>query len=198
MDSSSQALANAAATLHWTVGMCDNFVAKMYGYTNSGYDSAAMHWASLPSQDKHPGDMNAPAGALMFWGGGYGHVAISDGKGGIYSTDIPNSGDVSHVSASYVTNVWRKPYLGWSVPVFQGQVGTTGPVQSTVQQASISGDIAAGIGGGFKDAVIQGAAGLGSSLIKWTVWGGEFLVGTALIGFAIFLLVKGTVNAAHV
>lgn len=209
MLSADQALQNAKNTFNWTVGMCDNFVANMYGYSNSGYDTALVHWQSLPSQDKHPGDMNAPAGALMFWGGGNGHVAISDGNGGIYSTDIPSSGVVSNVSASYPGNVWRKPYLGWSTPYFQGDQGQTGPPGSPVQQTfswtdpfGIGGDIEGAIGGsiadGLKGAIITGTAGFGSSLIKWSIWIGEFLMGLLIMGFSLYLFAKGTRLEAHV
>jgi hypothetical protein len=108
--------------------MCDNFVANMYGYSSSGYSTAMVHWNSIPQGDKHPGDWNAPAGALMFWGGGMGHVAISDGNGGIVSTDMPGAGQVSTVSRDTPTTKWGKPYLGWTVPYFQGQAGTVAPV----------------------------------------------------------------------
>lgn len=197
MLSVSEALKNAADTANWTVGMCDNFVANMYGFTNSGYDSASVHWANLPAQDKHPGDSNAPAGALMFWGGGYGHVAISDGQGGIYSTDIPTAGTVGHVPASYVSRVWGKPYLGWSTPYFQGQsdnVGNASPVQQTLDlnPLDIPNAVGSGIGSGMSQAITIGIAGFGSSLIKWSVWGGEILLGLVCIGLALLLFVKGT------
>jgi len=126
MLSYADAVAKAEAVKSWTVGMCDNFVANMYGYSSSGYSSAIVHWNSVPAADKHPGDMNAPAGALMFWGGGLGHVAISDGHGGIISTDMPNSGEVSTVPADTPTTKWGKPYLGWTIPYFQGQSGSVG------------------------------------------------------------------------
>lgn len=126
MTTFTDAVAKAQATAAWTVGMCDNFVANMYGYSSSGYSTALAHWNSIPTGDKHPGDMNAPAGALMFWGGGMGHVAISDGKGGIITTDMPNPGNVSTVPADSPSTKWGKPYLGWSVPYFQGQAGTVG------------------------------------------------------------------------
>jgi hypothetical protein len=124
MLSPNDALKKAASTTRWAIGMCDNFVANMFGYSSSGYPTAANHWNSIPAQDKHPGDTNAPAGALVFWGGGAGHVAIADGSGGVFSTDYPTSGEVSHVAQSTITKQWGKPYLGWSLPVFQGQVGT--------------------------------------------------------------------------
>jgi hypothetical protein len=126
MISFADAVTKAKSVTSWTVGMCDNFVANMYGYSSSGYTTAMVHWNSIPTNDKHPGDMNAPAGALMFWGGGMGHVAISDGKGGIISTDMPNPGTVSTVPADTPTTKWGKPYLGWTVPYFQGQVGAVG------------------------------------------------------------------------
>lgn len=138
MDSPSQALSRAASTTSWAVGMCDNFVANMFGYSSSGYYTALSHWNSLPANDKHPGDMNAPAGALMFWGGGQGHVAISDGKGGIYTTDMPSRGNVSLQPADSPSSVWHKPYLGWSIPVFNGQTGTTGAAYSGPGTASLT------------------------------------------------------------
>jgi hypothetical protein len=138
MMSASEALAKAQATVSWTVGMCDNFVANMYGYSSSGYATAAAHWGSIPAQYKHPGDMNAPQGALMFWGGGAGHVAISDGQGGIITTDMPAPGQVSRQQASVVSSNWGKPYLGWSQPIFQGQVGQTGAAGTGATQASVT------------------------------------------------------------
>lgn len=109
--------------------MCDNFVANMYGYGASGYATAQTHWDSIPGASRHPGDMNAPAGSLMFWQGGSsgdGHVAISDGAGGIYSTDIGGAGTVSHVPASAISQKWGLGYLGWTPPIFQGQSGDVG------------------------------------------------------------------------
>lgn len=120
-----QAIKNAVATTRYAVGMCDNFVAKMYGYSSSGYATAASHWAGIPVTEKHPGDTNPPAGALVFWSGGSsgaGHVAISTGGGNIISTDYPRSGMVSATTLSSISNGWGEHYLGWSVPVFQGQV----------------------------------------------------------------------------
>lgn len=129
-----QALAQAAATKTWTPGMCDNFVANMFGLNASGYTTAAVHWNSIPSQYQHPGDGNPPAGALVFWGGGAGHVAIADGNGYVFSTDQPSQGMVSHVPMSAITQGWGKPYLGWADPYFGGQVvgvGTVGNGAST-------------------------------------------------------------------
>lgn len=129
LSSFSQALSRAAATSSWAVGMCDNFVANMYGLSASGYYTASDHWNAVPDQYKHPNDGNPPAGALVFWGGGAGHVAISDGNGYVFSTDQPSAGNVGHVPLSAITQGWGKQYLGWTDPYFGGQevgVGTVG------------------------------------------------------------------------
>ncbi|HEY6019822.1 MAG TPA: hypothetical protein VIY48_07925 [Candidatus Paceibacterota bacterium] len=168
MLSPSQALQKASKTTRWAVGMCDNFVANMFGYSASGYPTAANHWNSIPSNDKHPGDYSAPAGALMFWGGGAGHVAISDGNGGIFSTDYPSAGQVSHVSASVIAETWKKPYLGWSVPVFQGQVGTVSQAGLGTADVSSPGDIGKAIGGS-----IPGLPSVGTSFINSLLSGFE-------------------------
>lgn len=121
--------------------MCDQFVASMYGYGASGYDTAQAHWDTLPGNVKHTGDMGAPAGSLMFWQGGsngYGHVALSDGQGGIYSTDISGAGTVSHVPASDISQKWGMGYLGWTPPVFQGQSGSVGVYTGVASATPVS------------------------------------------------------------
>lgn len=122
-----QALAKCAATRTWTPDMCGQFCAAMYGFGSSGYNTALVQWNSIPARDKHPGDVYAPAGMLLFWGVGQGHVAISDGDGGCWSIDISGPGTVSRVPASLIASRWGKPYLGWTTPVFQGieWTGTT-------------------------------------------------------------------------
>jgi hypothetical protein len=115
-----QALAKCAVTRTWAQDMCGQFCAAMYGFGSSGYNTALVQWNSIPGKDKHPGDVNAPAGMLLFWGIGQGHVAISDGVGGCWSIDISGPGTVTRVPASMITTKWGKPYLGWSTPYFQG------------------------------------------------------------------------------
>lgn len=197
MLSPSQALQKASKTTRWAVGMCDNFVANMFGYTASGYPTAANHWNSIPSNDKHPGDMNAPAGALMFWGGGAGHVAISDGNGGIFSTDYPSAGQVSHVSASVITETWKKPYLGWSVPVFQGQVGTVSqagfgvpiPGLGTVEVPS-PGDVGKAIGGSIPSLPSIGTSFINSLLSGFGTDLKDLLerLGLMILGFILIVI----------
>lgn len=118
-----EALARCAITSSWSVGMCGQFCAAMYGYGSSGYASALVQWNNAPAGLRFPGATDAPPGALMFWGGGshgFGHVAISDGFGEIFSIDISGPGTVSLVPAGTITSRWGLPYLGWSLPFFQG------------------------------------------------------------------------------
>jgi len=118
-----EALVNCAVTDSWEVGMCGQFCAAMYGYGFSGYRDAVTQWAETPSSIKHAASTEAPAGALVFWGGGsagHGHVAIADGTGSVWSIDIGGPGTVSRVSAGTIASRWGLPYLGWSAPYFQG------------------------------------------------------------------------------
>lgn len=129
MLSAAQALAKASQVKSWAVGLCDNFVAEMYGFSASGYDTAYDNWLSTPTAMKHPGDTNPPPGALVYWieqsGSGAGHVALSQGNGMIYSTDISGNGTVSSVPLSEINQKWGLRYLGWASPYFQGKAGTT-------------------------------------------------------------------------
>lgn len=125
MLSPSQAIQNAKKTTRNIVGMCDRWVAQYYGYSSSGYSTAIAHWGAIPPTEKHPGDTNAPPGSLVFWSGGSsgaGHVAISLGGGKIISTDYPRSGITSTTTIDAISNGWGEHYMGWSKPVFQGQV----------------------------------------------------------------------------
>jgi hypothetical protein len=118
-----EALARCAVTPAWEVGMCGQFCAAMYGYSASGYRDALTQWGSVPAGLKHPGSTEAPAGALVFWGGGsagHGHVAIADGTGDVWSIDISGPGTVSRVPAGTISVRWGLPYLGWTSPYFQG------------------------------------------------------------------------------
>lgn len=119
-----EVLGRCASTDHWAVGMCGQFCAAMYGYDASGYGSAYIQWQQTPVLLKHPGSVNAPPGALLFWSGGpgnHGHVAVADGTGSVFSIDISGPGTVSRVPASTISTRWGLPYLGWAYPFFQGQ-----------------------------------------------------------------------------
>lgn len=190
------AIAKAKTVTRWTYGMCDNFVANMYGYSHSGYNTAIEHWRDTPSSLKHPGDMKAPAGALMFWSGGDGHVALSLGDGNIVSTDIGGPSTVSTAPASDITTKWGKPYLGWAYPYFQGSEASTtigkwtgstsvaGGAQNVGILDNISPD---NLAEGFVGAIAKPF----SSVLSFMMWGFETLAGMALIGFGIYVMRVG-------
>lgn len=177
--------------------MCDQFVARMYGFDSSGYATAVKNWQATPANLKHPGDWNAPAGALMYWSGGStgaGHVAISLGNGSIISTDATGPGVVGQVPARLPTDKWGHPYLGWAFPFFQGKEATsqlgnwTG--STSVSDASyttgnqISSDaVTAGFFSGIQPVI--------GAFFSSFVWVGEILLAFLLIGFGVIVLVKG-------
>lgn len=100
---------------------CDGLAAEVWGYANSGFESAIQHWsASVQKGIAHPGDREPPLGALLFFAGGeYGHVATYAGNGMVISnwsrTDNPN---VYLMPADYWVN--SMTYLGWADPWFRG------------------------------------------------------------------------------
>jgi len=187
------AIAKAQSTKRWAVGMCDNFVANMYGYSSSGYATAMANWNATPNNLKHAGDMNAPAGALMYWGGGSGHVALSLGNGSIVSTDIGGNGTVTTVPATTISSKWGKSYLGWTYPYFQGNEATstlgpyTGSTSANVQTASSLTSIDPSK---LSDSFISSITAPFQILMNSLVWGMEALVGLGLIGVSVFVIVR--------
>lgn len=119
-----EVFARCARTLRWEQGMCGQFCAAMYGYGFSGYRDAVVQWQQIPAGLKSPGRTDEPPGALVFWSGGsqgHGHVAIAVGDGSCWSIDIAGPGTVSRAPVRSISQSWGLPYLGWSVPYFQGQ-----------------------------------------------------------------------------
>ncbi len=191
MSSAADAVAKAKSTVRWAVGMCDNFVANMYGYSSSGYATALANWNSTPSGLKHPGDSNAPAGALMYWDGGDGHVAISLGNGNIVSTDISGNGTVSTVPASEVSSKWGKRYLGWAYPFFQGQQATSnlGGITGSTSTATDAGFLSSTVNPDkLASGFLNGIAKPFETLLGTVVWGMETLIGLAMVVVGIRLI----------
>lgn len=60
-----------------------------------------------------------PAGAMVFYDvSAFGHVAIADGEGGVYSTVNPtqHSGNqIAHLNADKIPARWTSSYMGWSL-----------------------------------------------------------------------------------
>lgn len=104
----------------WSQG-CLRFVATAYGWHASGVDYAIDEYTDYtPAALRHPRDLNAPAGALMFWTTSHraGHVALSLGNGMIASNDIVVDGQISIVPATDIAAKWGATYVGWAPPYF--------------------------------------------------------------------------------
>lgn len=196
MATASQAIARARSFKSYAVGRCDEFVAMVYGYGSSGYATAVKNWQATPQSLKHPGDWNAPAGALMYWSGGStgaGHVAISLGNGRIISTDATGPGVVGEISARTPTDLWGHPYLGWAFPFFQGKEATnklgqwTGSTSANDASFNVTPISATAIQAGFLSSITSSF----TVFQEFVVWFGEVSIGFLLIGFGVVVLVKG-------
>jgi hypothetical protein len=107
---------------------CDYLAGYIWGYSNSGYFSAKIHWQTAVSEGiAHPGDRNPPIGALLFWDTGiYGHVATYVGNGMVVSNvtiarsadGSSGQGNVYMMPADWWTD--RAHYYGWAPPKFRG------------------------------------------------------------------------------
>ena len=90
-------------------GLCEKAVENAYG-TTGVWPSAIAHWRGAINAGKaHPGNWNAPRGAFVYWNTSqFGHVGVSDGNGGFYSSSV--GGAIGHrTNKNYFVN-----YLGWS------------------------------------------------------------------------------------
>lgn len=112
---------NAEASLIFGVAMCAKWTRTMFGFPatgdvdKDGDVDAVDAWKAAKS--KHPGDMEPPAGVPVYWGGGskgFGHVAVSIGKGKVRTIDWPVAGKVGTASIAEITRRWGLPYFGWS------------------------------------------------------------------------------------
>jgi hypothetical protein len=110
-------------------GLCDRYVANVYGQAHSGYESALVHWGKTPANLRRDGDRNPPIGALVYWRTGKpaGHVAVVVGKNAngepLISTTHTNDG----VPTTMTLDEAGMQYLGWAVPYFQGKTAKLDP-----------------------------------------------------------------------
>lgn len=111
---------NAPGTCQlWTRTICG---APSAGDQDHDGDADAVDgWLSEPSAFRHPGDRKPPAGVpIAFSGGskGFGHRAISLGKGLVRSTDMENGhykpGVVGTCTIAQIEASMGVRYLGWS------------------------------------------------------------------------------------
>lgn len=97
--------------------LCLKFVRTCFG-VNAQQPTAYAAWtANLKPRDLTHGWYNPPAGVPVFWQGGSsgaGHIAISDGKGNCWSSDIRRTGKVDLVPITEIHAKWGLKFLGWS------------------------------------------------------------------------------------
>ena len=81
-------------------------VAARYGCAEEAYFAADF---------KHGTRETPPPGVPVWWtNGGYGHVAVSAGRGYCFSTDFRRSGLVDKVPITAITRGWGQQYRGWT------------------------------------------------------------------------------------
>lgn len=97
------------------LGQCLHTCRTAWGLSG-GEPDAATQWAHTDKAHRHSGP--APLGAPVFWTGGthgYGHVALSDGRGNVWSTDLPIPERVGLVPVGEVARAWPGHVLvGWA------------------------------------------------------------------------------------
>ena len=117
---------------------CDKLACRMYGYYNSGYPTATVHWYRLlATGHAHPGDRCPPVGSFVFWAtaSSAGHVAFVAGNDNTCRpqgiTVVTNdwgdtrtgaTGGVYATTLAGIENGWmtRSGYRGWTDPICAG------------------------------------------------------------------------------
>lgn len=106
---------------------CLAAVGQAYGHPGTsrinGRFWARDQWTAMPARYRLPAGANPPRGALVFWDTGtYGHIAISNGDGRVWTTDPPGrSGQVGLVPITTI-DTWGKR-VGVAAPWFPGKTG---------------------------------------------------------------------------
>ena len=117
---------------------CDRLACRAYGYANSGYESATVHWTRmLATGHARPGDRCPPLGAFVYWATGSpaGHIALvvqADAGCDPARIKVVTNDALDHVTG-FTGGVYlvtlaqietgfmsRAGYRGWSDPVCAG------------------------------------------------------------------------------
>lgn len=95
-------------------GLCLKRARTLLGIP-AGSPSAITAWEAIPVAHRYGDDPYPPPGVPVFWRGGkYGHIAVSDGRGWCFSTDIKRRGRLDRVKIVLIHERWGLAYLGWS------------------------------------------------------------------------------------
>jgi hypothetical protein len=108
------------------------------------YASAILAWRHVAPEDRHD-DPEPPRGVPVFWAiGTYGHVAVSDGGGWCFSTDIMRRGRLDRVPIALISQRWGATYLGWSETLNDVRVWTAhAPGERALRKGNTGRDVAA-------------------------------------------------------
>lgn len=105
---------NAALRTRGYGGLCLRAVRTAWGLPGM-YADADTYWAAVPARHKHAWDNNPPKGAVVYWQiGKYGHVALSNGEGEIWGSDLPTQGLVGKTSIHTPRVKWGAKPVGWA------------------------------------------------------------------------------------
>lgn len=124
------------------VGECKKRTRLAYEVASDGSLDATQAWGRTKHRVPVAGSL-APRGALLWWTGGsagHGHVAIADGKGGVWSVDILKPGHWGHVPFATIGKQWTAlRWAGVSLDIDGVQVVPT-PAPKPATQAGQAGD----------------------------------------------------------
>lgn len=128
------ARAEATRTSRDWAGWCLMFVRLALGIRVLRPD-AITAWSH--AQKRHSAGV-PPRGVPVFWAiGEHGHVALSDGGGYCWSTDIRRRGKVDRVQVAEIARRWSSAkYLGWTEDLNGVRVNFTAPAAPKVMSLS--------------------------------------------------------------
>jgi hypothetical protein len=101
-------------------GWCLRFVARAYGLDHAGVSDAWTWWESVPEHLCHYTRTAPPGSIVAFKGGthGYGHAAISCGKGYVYTSGWRQNGRVERVRVALIESRWHMVSGRWAYGYF--------------------------------------------------------------------------------
>jgi len=133
-----RAAEHAANSTWWGVGYCLRFVRSTAG-APAGTPDASTAWRN--ANHRHLTG-TPPRGSFVYWTGGghgYGHIAVSDGRGYCWSTDIRRAGRIDRYPIAGIVARWGNlTYQGWAEDVNGVRVtGLTIPEPVTVRLTNL-------------------------------------------------------------
>lgn len=124
-------------------GHCKQETREVYSVPSDGSKSAAIGWLRTDHRLNVAGD-KAPRGSLLWWTGGsngYGHVAIADGEGWVWTVDAVKPGYWGRVPFGWFATHWPAlDFAGVSADIDGVQVYSTTGAQIVSPRATATTD----------------------------------------------------------